>query len=1173
MFAGIRREDNTLNLRPRWRAGEPGAEQYWYARLSDENGTPFDLTSRRCEDSPENVFLEKVEDCPNCGSDTDEFSPVGFGDGLALPLVAETLVTAMPPVAGAKADWLPARGRRLLVFSDSRREAARLGPLLTRQHEIQLGRALVNGHLQKGGTDQNAIELLKRDIERIEGELRQLGPSEYLEEEVRDKRRRLLLASEGLSIAKWRERISRGPQLAEFFDRENGSSQRAGAWNQTTWERNRDSMRSHSRRLLSAELASPSWRGRSLETLGLAEIVYPGIDSLRPPIEFVGTIPTESARNSLVAAWPGFVASLLDTIRMDGAITLGSDDADIAEHSYPLGSWVSLESRFRSRLYPLTGKTERSRRNAFCLVFLEACGVEQTEKYHRRTLEAAFQNLMALARSGDAPWIETDRRETADSSTDAVRLVFDHLYLRRPLTPFRCSTTGDVWPRSVAGKSANANGKSDLVAVTHGELDRDLKVGRTRRELVTDTAFQVGIWAEEHSAQLESQENRRLQDLFTLGARNILSATTTLEVGIDIGGLSGVMLGNVPPGRANYQQRGGRAGRRSDGSSLVATYARSNSYDLAVFQDFGSFFHKPLRKPTVMLERERFGRRHLNSFLLGEFFRLLYLPGTHVGAMRAFNSIGWLCGEPSIPAARSGYPPPDKLVPVEYGTLHTPKDWWQDGATIANQFESFLEWKSGAPGSLAEDVRGLLSGTPLADRSYANLLSDTREGFHEAWTNWTADYRHLTRAWEANREGKSSVLNAIAHQARAMWRKTVIEELATRGFLPRYGFPIGLQSLTSPNFRHDSREPVSLERDGILAVGEYVPGSVVLAGGKTYSSQGLVSFWGENSKQREFGLRLWKYTCLAGHIWYRRWKDDVQSCGVPGCQSVREDAGKLLLVPKYGYSTAACKPPSWSGTSERVGRTQILSTAFLTPNPERVRTLQDFGGVRGLKATLCEGGELLASNSGEASFGFAICTKCGYAESETKTGAGREKLPSNFEVHIPLQQEKGRCWRDTEAPVLRNHHLAALQVTDLLELDFSNVRHPRLTEATTKTLGFALKLAGSDMLELDSREIGVTGCRIGQAGQWGLQLFDNAAGGSGHVAELFDNGREWLNRAGNQMFRDTLHDQRCILACLRCLLISASQFDYEAGLLQRKETMEFLTELLRMDGARARAPS
>ena len=124
------------------------------------------------------------------------------------------------------------------------------------------------------------------------------------------------------------------------------------------------------------------------------------------------------------------------------------------------------------------------------------------------------------------------------------------------------------------------------------------------------------------------------------------------------------------------------------------------------------------------------------------------------------------------------------------------------------------------------------------------------------------------------------------------------------------------------------------------------------------------------------------------------------------------------------------------------------------------------------------------------------------------------------------------------------------------------MNHGGLTEATTKTLGFALKLAGAERLELDSREIGVTGCRSGEAGRWGVQLFDSAAGGAGHAAELFDTGRDWLQRARQLMYRDGDHDERCVSACLRCLLISASQGDYEAGLLQRQQTVRVLDNLL-----------
>jgi DEAD/DEAH box helicase domain-containing protein len=1174
LIAGVTRQDGTLNLRARWGREEPPPKtEYVYAVLVTEGGKPFDLRTRELTDlSDEQVFLYFVRHCPNCGADEDEFRPLGLTDGLALPVVAETLLSEMPVAPRDERIWLPAQGRRMLIFSDSRREAARLGPLLTRSHEIQLARALLNKILCEAIPDSRLLERMARDVQRLKDDLKDEGLSvperQEVEEELKRRLDKLSGAYDGVSLELISDRLKQQDGIAEFFYREGAGTQRAPDWSQAIWEKNRENIRKHASRLVTAAFASPGWGRNSLETAGLAEVVYPGIDKLQPPAELLGVLPNDIVRQTLVGVWPLFIAGILDTFRVDRAITLGDELRDREEYDTRLGKWMSLQSRWGHDLLPLMGRSRsnqemESRRNRFAVNLLERSGCSSVgEQLRESLLSHAFAQLVGLASSDEHPWIRAKEHQTEGSPKTAIQLVFQHLRVRRPLTIYRCLITGTLWPRSINGLSPDAKGKSQLEPATHAMLDGDPRFGRMRTELMNAPVFQIGIWADEHSAQLEPDESRRIQELFARGARNILSATTTMEVGIDIGGLSAVMMGNVPPGRANYQQRGGRAGRRADGSSLVATYARGSAFDQAVFHDFSGFFHKNLRRPTVLLERERFGRRHLNAFLLGEFFREIYPVGKRVGAMDAFQKIGWLCGRPKLPVFRGTEPVRDATVEEDVKDLRNPEAWWQQGDVPALQFEHFLTALASNVTDEWRQIEQLLIGTPLSGE-VTELLLTAKISFREAWQGWCSEHDDLVRTWKDRLpEQNRRALNGIARQANAMWTKTVIEELALRRFLPRYGFPIGLQSLTVQPER-DTSKIVRLERDGILAIGEYIPGSAVLAGGMTYTSRGILSYWEKDSKEPNFGERLWQYSCIGGHSWISRVPDLGEKCGHPECKEMRKDQGKTLLIPRYGYSTALWDPPCWSGAQERVGALTLATAEFLTAGGSQ--EIKGFGGIDDLTALFCDASNMLASNSGEAELGFCICTRCGYAESERGVDADGTGLPRSFSEHIPLNRPFGKCWKAGESPVLRNHHLAAMHNTDLLQLDFSGLGVSMQKPAEVITLGYALKLAGAEMLELDHRELGVVVTRVGGAKRWGVQIFDTSAGGAGHALELFENGKQWLTTTMQVMYRDKAHDARCETACIRCLLTTGSQLDYEKGNLQRRSVMRTLRKLLKME--------
>ena len=89
----------------------------------------------------------------------------------------------------------------------------------------------------------------------------------------------------------------------------------------------------------------------------------------------------------------------------------------------------------------------------------------------------------------------------------------------------------------------------------------------------------LSLTAEEHTAQLQPEELSEREDRFRSGEINLLSSSTTLELGVDIGELQVVALRNFPPFVSNYQQRAGRAGRRADGLAVTVMYGQRRPHD------------------------------------------------------------------------------------------------------------------------------------------------------------------------------------------------------------------------------------------------------------------------------------------------------------------------------------------------------------------------------------------------------------------------------------------------------------------------------------------------------------------------------------------------------------------------------------------------------------------
>ncbi len=131
------------------------------------------------------------------------------------------------------------------------------------------------------------------------------------------------------------------------------------------------------------------------------------------------------------------------------------------------------------------------------------------------------------------------------------------------------------------------------------------------------TADLVRINGHEHTGLLEGPVRDNVERSFINGHKawdtNLLSATPTLEMGIDIGDLSSVVLCSVPPAQANYLQRIGRAGRR-DGNALNITFATGNPHDLYYYADPLNMMSGAMAPPGVFLKALAVLERQLTAF-------------------------------------------------------------------------------------------------------------------------------------------------------------------------------------------------------------------------------------------------------------------------------------------------------------------------------------------------------------------------------------------------------------------------------------------------------------------------------------------------------------------------------------------------------------------------------
>lgn len=503
------------------------------------------------------------------------------------------------------------------------------------------------------------------------------------------------------------------------------------------------------------------------------------------------------------------------------------------------------------------------------------------------------------------------------ANREAYQIAAGKYILKNPKTSkyYRCDKCGAITPYNIHNVCVRPDCEGTLHEINP---DEELSGNYYRKEYKSKKIEKIVV--KEHTAQLQRDTAREYQNLFRDKKINVLSCSTTFEMGVDLGGLETVFLRNVPPTPANYVQRAGRAGRRQDSSAFVLTYCGATSHDYTYFEDPAQLISGVIKPPYFSVTNEKIILRHLIAASLGDFFR--QNPGYYNGNIDALVFNGGIDAFEKYIESR-----PDRL-------------------------KQYIDQEV-----LSEDIR-----SKYGDFRWFDIVkkNETLEDYVRLIINSYDEYIEAQK--KAVDEQNFSDAGYFAKQLKRIKSERVIDSLSRNGIIPRYGFPVDVVNLqVVKNGFIDTA--LDLNRDLKIAISEYAPESEIVVDGDKYTSS-YISVPRDGELKRYYFVQCER---CGRHLISEtnNFPKECDYCHHP----IDTHKNQYFVIPTMGFKTG----PTLESSRLKPKKTYAGEVSYVGGGTDTMQEVEISGALRMTSTT---GDQLLVMNREN----FYYCPQCGYSE-------------------------------------------------------------------------------------------------------------------------------------------------------------------------------------------------